>query len=153
MSEPNIVIVGAGHAGVQAAASLREEGFAGAITLLSNEPDFPYQRPPLSKAFLKGQMELAGLPLRGEKFFDEQRIDLRLGVAATRIDRAGRQLELGGGGAAPYDHLILATGSRARRIPLPGVELANVLELRTIADANRLKAVLGAGKRLAVVGT
>ena len=100
MSEPNIVIVGAGHAGVQAAASLREEGFAGPITLLSDEPDFPYQRPPLSKAFLKGQMELAGLPLRGEKFFDEQRIDLRLGVAAMRIDRAARRVELDRDGAS-----------------------------------------------------
>src|SRR5450631_4304543 len=105
MSLQNIVIAGAGHAGVQAAASLREEGFDGKITLLSDEPDFPYQRPPLSKAFLKGRMEPSGLPLRGEKFFIEQRIDLRLGVAAARLDRAGRRVEFEGGGAEPYDHL------------------------------------------------
>ena len=152
MSEPNIVIVGAGHAGVQAAASLREEGLGGAITLLSNEPDFPYQRPPLSKAFLKGQMELAGLPLRGEKFFDEQRIDLRLGVAATRIDRAGRQLELGGGGAAPYDHLILAAGARARVLRVPGLDLEGVFALRAIRDAAAIKEALGPAKRVVVIG-
>ena len=152
MSEPNIVIVGAGHAGVQAAASLREEGFAGAITLLSNEPDFPYQRPPLSKAFLKGQMELAGLPLRGEKFFDEQRIDLRLGVAATRIDRAGRQLELGGGGAAPYDHLILAAGARARVLRVAGLDLEGVFALRAIRDAAAIKEALGPAKHVVVIG-
>jgi 3-phenylpropionate/trans-cinnamate dioxygenase ferredoxin reductase subunit len=152
MSEPNIVIVGAGHAGVQAAASLREEGFAGPITLLSNEPDFPYQRPPLSKAFLKGQMELAGLPLRGEKFFDEQRIDLRLGVAATRIDRAGRKVDLGGGAAAPYDHLILAAGARARVLRAPGLDLEGVFALRTIRDAAAIKEALGPAKRVVVIG-
>ena len=119
MSVQTIVIVGAGHAGVQAAASLREEGFDGEITLLCDEPDLPYQRPPLSKAFLKGQMDLAGLPLRGEKFFDEHRIDLRLGVAVARIDRAGRRVEFAHGGDEPYDHLILATGARARRAARP----------------------------------
>ena len=120
MSPQSVVIIGAGHAGVQAAASLREEGFDGRVTLLSNEPEFPYQRPPLSKAFLKGQMQLSGLPLRGEKFFDEQRIDLRLGVAAARIDRAGRRVEFAHGGAESYDHLILATGARARVLRAPG---------------------------------
>ena len=115
----SIVIVGAGHAGVQAAASLREEGFGGAITLLSNEPEFPYQRPPLSKAYLKGQMDLNGLPLRGEKFFDEHRIDLRLGVAAARIDRASRRVVFVHGGSEPYDHLILATGKPAPYDALP----------------------------------
>jgi 3-phenylpropionate/trans-cinnamate dioxygenase ferredoxin reductase subunit len=153
MSEPNIVIVGAGHAGVQAAASLREEGFGGRVTLLSNEPDFPYQRPPLSKAFLKGQMELAGLPLRGEKFFDEQRVDLRLGVAATRIDRIARQIELGGGGAAaPYDHLILAAGARARVLRVPGLDLGGVFALRAIRDAAAIKEALGPAKRVVVIG-
>ena len=93
MSEESIVIVGAGHAGVQAAVSLREEGYAGAITLLSDETELPYQRPPLSKAFLKGQMELDGLPLRAQKLFDDHAIDLRLGVRALRIDRAAKRVE------------------------------------------------------------
>src|SRR5664279_1207611 len=104
MREDSVVIVGAGHAGVQAAASLREEGFEGTITLLSDEGELPYQRPPLSKAFLKGQMDIGGLPLRAEKFFTDHRIDLRLGEKARRIDRASAQVELVSGSAAPYAH-------------------------------------------------
>ena len=147
-----IVIVGAGHAGVQAAASLRDEGFDGPIALLSAEPDFPYQRPPLSKAFLKGQMDLAGLPLRSERFFDEHRIDVALGVAATRIGRAARRVALSNGGEAAYDHLILATGARARRLNAPGLDLPGVHALRTIHDAAALKAGLAQARRLVVVG-
>jgi 3-phenylpropionate/trans-cinnamate dioxygenase ferredoxin reductase subunit len=152
MSEGGIVIVGAGHAGVQAAASLREDGFAGRLTLLSSEPDFPYQRPPLSKAFLKGQMDLAGLPLRGEKFYEEQRIDLRLGVAVARIDRAGRRVEFAEGGAQPYDHLILATGARARALRASGLDLEGVYALRAIRDAAAIKAELHLASRVVVIG-
>ena len=151
MSLQNIVIVGAGHAGVQAAASLREEGFAGAITLLSNEPEFPYQRPPLSKAYLKGQMDLNGLPLRGEKFFEEHRIDLALGVEALRIDRAAARVEFAHGGLA-YDHLILATGARARVLKAPGLDLGGVFALRSMRDAVAIKAALGTAKRVVVIG-
>ena len=152
MSEPSIVIIGAGHAGVQAAASLREEGFEGRIALLSDEHELPYQRPPLSKAFLKGQMDLSGLPLRAEKFFAEHRIDLRLGVAEVRIDRAGRRVELADGGGEPYDHLILATGARARVLRAPGLELAGVLGLRSIRDAAAIKQALGTAARVVVIG-
>ena len=152
MSAGGIVIVGAGHAGVQAAASLREDGFEGRITLLSDEADFPYQRPPLSKAFLKGQMELSGLPLRGEKFYEEQRIDLRLGVSVTRIDRDGRRVEFAHGGGEPYDHLILATGARARVLRAPGLDLRGVHALRAIRDAAAIKAALGEASRVVVVG-
>ena len=88
MSPSSVVIVGAGHAGVQAAASLREDGYDGEIVLLSDERELPYQRPPLSKAFLKGEMELHGLPLRAEAFYRDRRIDLRLGVRAI-ADRPG----------------------------------------------------------------
>src|ERR1700722_11380921 len=119
MSQHSTVIVGSGHAGVQAAASLREEGWDGAIVLLPDEADPPYQRPPLSKAFLKGQMDLAGLPLRAEKFFVDHRIDLRLGVKAERIDRVGRGVRLSNSASAAYDHLILATGSRQRVLNVP----------------------------------
>src|SRR5271165_3164620 len=97
MPSSSVVIVGAGHAGVQAAASLREDGFEGEIVLLSDETELPYQRPPLSKAFLKGEMDLHGLPLRAEAFYRERRIDLRLGARAARIDRAGRRVELADG--------------------------------------------------------
>ena len=93
MSGVSVVIIGAGHAGVQAAASLREQGFDGEVVLLSAEKDLPYQRPPLSKAFLKGEMDIHGLPLRAEAHFREQRIDLRLGVSAARIDRSSQKVE------------------------------------------------------------
>ncbi len=152
MNEPSIVIVGAGHAGVQAAASLREEGFAGRVTLLSDEHELPYQRPPLSKAFLKGQMDLSGLPLRAEKFFVDHRVDLRLGVAEVRIDRAGRRVELAGGGGEPYDHLILATGARARALRAPGLDLAGVHGLRSIRDAAAIKTALGQASEVVVIG-
>src|SRR5271168_4723514 len=122
MTPRSVLIVGAGHAGVQAAASLREEGFDGEIVLLSDEAELPYQRPPLSKAFLKGEMDLAGLPLRAEKFFIDHRIDLRLGIKAERIDRAARLVELSSGASAAYDHLILATGARQRPLRAPGFD-------------------------------
>src|SRR5271163_4847733 len=102
MTQHSTVIVGSGHAGVQAAASLREEGFDGEIVLLSDEAELPYQRPPLSKAFLKGQMDLAGLPLRADKFFVDHRIDLRLGRKALRIDRVGQRVEFSSGGEMAY---------------------------------------------------
>lgn len=150
MSEA-VVIVGAGHAGVQAAASLREEGFAAPIALLSDEKEPPYQRPPLSKAFLKGEMDLFGLPLRAETFFRDRAIDLKLGVAASRIDRAARRVETNAG-AFDYGHLILATGSRHRRLDVPGVDLPGVRMLRTIADAAALRERLKPGLKLVVIG-
>ena len=152
MSRRSIVIIGAGHAGVQAAASLREDGADDAIVLLSGEPDLPYQRPPLSKAFLKGQMDRAGLPLRAEQFYREKSIDLRLGVQATRIDLAGKRVELASGAAEPFDHLILATGARPRSFDIPGATLDGVLGLRNIADAATIRERLGAGRRVVVIG-
>jgi len=151
MSSSAVVIVGAGHAGVQAAASLREEGFEDPIVLLSNEKELPYQRPPLSKAFLKGEMGIHGLPLRAEAFFRDNAIDLKLGVRAERIERAARRLETNEG-AIRYGHLILATGSRHRRLDVPGVGLPGVHTLRTIADAAAIRERLKPGLRLVVIG-
>jgi 3-phenylpropionate/trans-cinnamate dioxygenase ferredoxin reductase subunit len=152
MSRRSIVIIGAGHAGVQAAASLREEGSDDSIVLISGEPDLPYQRPPLSKAFLKGAMDLAGLPLRAEQFYREKRIDLRRGVQATRIDLAARWVELGKDGAESFDHLILAAGARPRPFAIPGADLDGVLTLRNIADAAAIRERLGPGRRVVVIG-
>ena len=152
MSPDPVVIVGAGHAGVQAAVSLREEGFGGDVVLLSAEKDLPYQRPPLSKAFLKGEMDLHGLPLRAEAHFRDQRIDLRLGVGATRIHRATRQVELSNGETIAYGHLILATGARQRRLDVPGVDLPGVFALRDIADATQIRERLRAGRKVVVIG-
>jgi 3-phenylpropionate/trans-cinnamate dioxygenase ferredoxin reductase subunit len=147
-----VVIVGAGHAGVQAAASLREEGYEGEIVLLSDETELPYQRPPLSKAFLKGEMDLHGLPLRAEAFYRDHRIDLRFGARAARIDRAARRVVLADGSSVGYGHLILATGARQRRLEVPGVDLTGVFVLRNIADATSLRERIGPGLRVVVIG-
>ncbi len=147
-----VVIVGAGHAGGSVAALLRQYDYAGPITLVGEEPIHPYQRPPLSKAWLKGEADAESLLLRPESFYVENEIKLHLGVRAARIDRDAKAVVFEDGETLPYAHLILATGARARRIALPGLELQGVLELRTAADADRLKAALGPGKRLAVIG-
>jgi len=158
VSDPvHIVIVGAGHAGGSVAAFLRQYGFAGPITLIGDEPIHPYQRPPLSKAWLKGEADAQSLLLRPDSFYAENAIALRLDTRAERLDRAAKSVVLHGGEPLAYDILILATGRRARRIPLPGIDLEGVLELRTAADADKLKAALsgsqsGPGKRLAVIG-
>jgi 3-phenylpropionate/trans-cinnamate dioxygenase ferredoxin reductase subunit len=147
-----IVIAGAGHAGGSAAAMLRQLGWQGAITLVGEEPIPPYQRPPLSKAWLKGEATAESLALRPAKFYPEATIDLRLGTRVAAIDRVAKAVTLSDGKTLPYDFLILALGARARRLPLPGVALGGVLELRTAADADQLKAALHPGARLAVIG-
>jgi len=147
-----VLIIGAGHAGGTAAALLRQYGHEGPIVLAGEEPAPPYQRPPLSKAWLKGEADLEALLLRPESFYAEQDIDLRTGVTATAIDAAGKTVTFADGTTEAYDALILATGSTARRLALPGADRPDLLELRTLADAEKLKAALGPGKRLAVVG-
>jgi 3-phenylpropionate/trans-cinnamate dioxygenase ferredoxin reductase component len=148
----HIVIAGAGHAGGSAAAMLRQLGWTGAITLVGEEPLPPYQRPPLSKAWLTGEANAESLALRPAKFYPDATIDLRLGTRVTGIDRTAKTVALSDGGTLAYDFLILALGARARRLPLPGVDLDGVLELRTAADADRLKAALHPGAKLAVIG-
>ena len=147
-----IVIVGAGHAGGSAAALLRQYGFDGEVVLIGEEPVAPYQRPPLSKALLKGEGEEEDLLLRPADFYVEQNIQTRLGQTVTAIDRAGKTVVLADGETVAYDTLILATGSTARKLDVPGADFAGVLELRTLADARRLKAAITPGARLAVVG-
>ena len=149
-----IVILGAGHAGGSVAALLRQQGWRGPITLVGEEPVAPYQRPPLSKAWLKGEADAASLALRPHSFYAEHDLHLRLGVRAEAIVRRedGGDVALSSGETLSYDKLVLATGSRARRIPLPGLELDGVLELRTAANADRLKAALKPGVRLAIIG-
>jgi 3-phenylpropionate/trans-cinnamate dioxygenase ferredoxin reductase component len=147
-----IIIAGAGHSGGSAAAMLRQLGWKTGITLAGAEPLAPYQRPPLSKAWLTGEADEASLLLRPLGFYNDADIELKLSTSVTKIDPAEHKVTFSDGDTMHYAHLILATGSRARRIPLPGLDLTNVLELRTAADADKLKAVLGPGKRLAVVG-
>ncbi|MBU3973958.1 MAG: FAD-dependent oxidoreductase [Alphaproteobacteria bacterium] len=147
-----VLIIGAGHAGGTAAALLRQYGHEGPIVLAGEEPAAPYQRPPLSKAWLKGEADLEALLLRPEVFYAEHDIDLRTGVTATAIDVAARTVTFADGTVEPYDALILATGSTARKLTVPGADRPDLMELRTLADAEKLKAALGPGKRLAVVG-
>ncbi len=139
MPGPVAAIVGAGQAGFQAAASLRQEGFAGRIVLIGDEPVPPYQRPPLSKSYLAGDSGLDELWLRPETFYTQHEIDLVAGEAVTAIDRRDRRLQLGSGGEIPWDHLVLATGARYRPLAVPGAELDGVLPLRTLADADILR--------------
>ena len=147
-----IVIVGAGHAGGSAAALLRQYGFEGEVVLIGEEPVAPYQRPPLSKALLKGEGEEEDLLLRPADFYVEQNIEMRLGQTVTAIDRAGKAVLLAGGERVTYDTLILATGSTARKLSVPGADLPGVLELRTLADGRKLRAAIRPGARLVVVG-
>ena len=148
----HVVIVGAGHAGGSAAAYLRQYGFTGPITLIGEEPIAPYQRPPLSKAWLKGEADADALMLKPESFYGENGVDLRLNRRVVAIDRAAKAVALDDGGIVAYDRLILATGARARPLVAPGSDLTGVMALRSAADAEQLTACLGPGKRLAVIG-
>jgi 3-phenylpropionate/trans-cinnamate dioxygenase ferredoxin reductase subunit len=147
-----VVIVGAGHAGGTAAALLRQYAYAGPITLVGEEPIPPYQRPPLSKAWLKGEADAASLALRPVEFYAETGIELILGTRVTGIDPPAHLARLSDGRTLSYDKLIVATGASARALPIPGADLRGVLSLRSAADAEALKAALGPGKRLAVIG-
>lgn len=150
MSE-KIVIIGAGQAGAQAAASLRQEGFAGSITLIGEEPAPPYQRPPLSKAYLDGSLEKERLYLRPPEFYAKTGIELRLGVRASAIDRGARRVALPGGDLT-YDKLLIATGAPPRRLVAPGGDLQGVSYLRSLADSDALRPMLSSGRPLVVIG-
>ncbi|HVB17813.1 MAG TPA: FAD-dependent oxidoreductase [Stellaceae bacterium] len=152
MPDAGIVIVGAGHAGFQAAASLRQHGYDGHITLVGDEPGLPYQRPPLSKDYLDGKIGLDLLLMRSEAFYRDHRIDYLPGTTVADIDRAGRSVRLASGERLPYGHLVLATGARNRVPPLPGVELDGVCYLRTLADTDALRDRLAAAERIVVIG-
>ena len=146
-----VLVVGSGQAGFQAAASLRDKGFTGRVVLIGDEPGVPYQRPPLSKAYLVGTAGADKLLLRPETFFERSEIELVNGRVET-IDRASASVVLSGGTKLGYDHLVLATGARNRRLSVPGVELRGVLALRTRDDADQLRAALGHAKDVVVIG-
>ena len=148
----NIVIIGAGQAGIQAVESLRKEGFSGPITMVGDEAYPPYQRPPLSKAYLLGAFERARLFLKADNYYAEAGCELILNTSAKAIHRADRIVELSDGRKLPYDKLLLATGARVRKLRCPGADLPGVHYLKTIADVDGLQAVFQAGKCIAIVG-
>jgi NADPH-dependent 2,4-dienoyl-CoA reductase/sulfur reductase-like enzyme len=147
-----VVIVGAGHAGGNAAALLRQYGFEGRIVLVGEEPVPPYHRPPLSKAYLKGEADVERLWLKPRQFYEDNSIELKLGVSAQSLDRASHTLTLGDGSSLHYDKLILATGSLPRALTVPGHDLSGVVALRTLADADVLRERVQPGEKLVVIG-
>lgn len=148
----SVVIVGAGQAAAQLVASLVQDGFAGSVTLVGDEPYLPYQRPPLSKKFLAGELTLERLYVKPAAFYEKAGTRLLLGTKAVRIDRAAKAIELADGTRLTYSTLVIATGSRARTLALPGADRKGVFFLRNIADVEALKAQFQPGKALVVVG-
>ena len=152
MSNDAVVIVGAGQAGLQLAASLRSGGYSGSIDLVGAEPHLPYQRPPLSKDYLAGSMGVDGLHLRGEAFFADKQIRVHRADAVEAVDRARTSVRLQSGAELRYDHLVFATGADPRTLPVPGSDLPGVVTLRGIADADTLTGMLDAADRIVIVG-
>jgi 3-phenylpropionate/trans-cinnamate dioxygenase ferredoxin reductase subunit len=147
-----VVIVGGGQAGAQAVDTLRREGFAGSLVLISDESLLPYQRPPLSKKFLSGEMAAERLLFRHRAFYDEHAVELKLGIRATGIEAAARRVKLSNGEEINYDRLLLCVGAVPRRMSCPGADLAGVHYLRNVADAAAIATGLKPGARVAIVG-
>ena len=147
-----MVIIGAGHAAGQAAASLRQEKYTGPRTIIGDEAHLPYQRPPLSKAYLSGSQEVDRVYLRAEKFYQEKEIDLKLSTRATAIDPDAKAVELEDGSKIDYDKLLISTGSRPRLLSIPGSDLGGIHYLRTIDDVDGIRADMHEGANLVIVG-
>src|SRR5690348_406482 len=146
-----VVIAGAGHAGFQLAMSLRQDGFAERILLVNDEGHLPYQRPPLSKAYLKGSGGPETLSFRPEKFFGDQKIEL-ISDRGTAIDRIARKLKLASGSTLEYGHLVLATGARNRLLDLPNANIPDVRYLRTLDESQALRDRMADHKHVVVIG-
>lgn len=151
-SDKSIVIVGAGHAGGSLAAFLRQYGFQGKISLIGDEQFPPYHRPPLSKAWLKGEVKLDALYLKPKAFYETQDIEFVSGRKATGFDPIAKSVRLSDGESRHYDELVIATGADSRRLSIPGAERENVFYLRNLEEAERLSESLKASKKLAVIG-
>jgi 3-phenylpropionate/trans-cinnamate dioxygenase ferredoxin reductase subunit len=147
-----IVIAGAGHGGVQTAAALRHDGFDGRIIVVGDEPGLPYQRPPLSKAYLQGKMPLDTLWLKPASFYRDNNIDLFGDARIAGIAPRERRVTLGSGETLGYDHLVLALGARNRLLPLPGADLDGVVYIRTLSEADALKPRLEAAREIVIIG-
>jgi 3-phenylpropionate/trans-cinnamate dioxygenase ferredoxin reductase component len=146
------VIIGASHAGTQVATGLRRHGYEGRITLVGEESQLPYHRPPLSKAYLKGEKAADGIRLAAPANYEKNRIELKLGVRVTTADSAAKSVGLSSGDTLNYSSLVLATGSVPRRLPLPGAELGGVHYLRSLEDVDRIRAEVAAQGNAVVIG-
>jgi 3-phenylpropionate/trans-cinnamate dioxygenase ferredoxin reductase subunit len=151
MTQGTVLIVGAGHAGFQVAASLRQHGYGDRICLINDEAHLPYQRPPLSKAYLKGEGRPDSLMFRPDKFYRDQNIEL-IADRAVSIDRGARRLLLASGTSRDYGHLVLATGARNRLLDIPNANLANVRYLRILDESEALRKQIASGQRVVVIG-
>ncbi len=149
---PSMIIVGGGQAGAQAVDTLRREGFTGRLVLICEEPELPYQRPPLSKKFLSAELAADRLLFRHRSFYQEHGVELMLGVRAVRLDPSQRQIELSDGQTLAYGQLLLCLGAVARRITCPGADLLGVHYLRNLADVAPLRAAFKPGARAVVIG-
>jgi 3-phenylpropionate/trans-cinnamate dioxygenase ferredoxin reductase subunit len=147
-----MVIVGASLAGGSAAVTLRQEGFEGKVLLIGAEPQPPYERPPLSKEYLRSESSFEDALVRAPDFYDENGIETRFGVRATRVDSADKAVELDGGERLLYDKLLVATGGSNRRVPIPGIGLEGIYGLRTVVDSERIRAEIAPGRKAVVVG-
>jgi 3-phenylpropionate/trans-cinnamate dioxygenase ferredoxin reductase subunit len=150
--QATVLIAGAGHAAGQTIVSLRQGGHTGRIILVGDEPYLPYQRPPLSKKYLSGEVDAARLLLRQDKFYAEHGVEVRLGQRVTTLATATRQATLDDGTKINYDKLVLATGSRVREVPVKGHNLPGVYYLRTIADVDRIRDRFRPGASIVIVG-
>jgi len=152
LSRQRIVIVGAGLAGARAAAALREEAFDGEVLLIGAERQLPYNRPPLSKGYLRGTERFEDQLVNTAGYYAGHGIDLRLGAQATAIDAARKLVELTGGDHVPYDRLLVATGGRNRALSVPGADLEGIYQLRTVEDCDRIRAATRGARRAVVIG-
>jgi len=147
-----IVIIGGGLAGAKTAEALRNHGHTGSVTLIAAEHHLPYERPPMSKDYLAGKVPFDSAVVHAQSWYDEQHVVLRQGVSATAIDTGAHSVTLDDGTSLPYDKLVLATGSAVRTLPIDGADADNVHYLRTVEDADAIRATFGPGKRLVVIG-
>lgn len=148
----HLVILGASYAGFQLASEVRKGGFPGAVTLIGAEPGLPYQRPPLSKAFLQGDMAEDRLPMTGWTFFNDENVRYLPGVQASSLDTQARTLVLSTGEELAYSWLAFCTGARARRLPVAGADLPGVYTMRSLADARAIKNQLASSRSVCVIG-
>jgi 3-phenylpropionate/trans-cinnamate dioxygenase ferredoxin reductase subunit len=147
-----MVIVGAGQGAGQAAASFRQDGYEGEIIILGDEAFPPYQRPPLSKQYLSGEMPLERVFVRPAKFYTERNIDLRTNTRVESIDTTAKTVTTAKGETIPYEKLMLATGSRPRKLSIPGSDLPGIFYMRTIADVDAIAAAMKTAKKVVIVG-